>query len=328
MNFERSLLQIIGVMLAMSLLGGCGALATSPIPTEPIGVSSTTSPTSAPITEGEAAGIIAYYSGRNGKYEIYTINPDGSYQQQLTSNDAEDVCPSISPDGSQIAFSSDQSSNFELYLMRINGSGLVRLSETPNRETHPEWSPDGMSIVFTRYPPGTWEGGDIFVINADGSNEQQLTDDPADDMRPVWSPDGSKILFNSNRDGNYEIYTMDANGNNPQRLTNTPINEIFPRLSHDGMKIAYTYFDFETRKAEVHVMNVDGSNDIALASTGRVNENPIWSPDDHKIVFQTNRTGNYEIFIMNADGSEQVNLTNSPVDDYWPSWSSVASSIK
>ena len=75
-------------------------------------------------------------------------------------------------------------------------------------------------------------------------------------------------------------------------------------------------------------MNADGSNDIALASTGRVNEDAIWSPDDSKIVFQTNRTGNYEIFIMNADGSEQVNLTNSSVDDYWPSWASVSSSNK
>ncbi len=107
MNFAKSLQQIIGVMLAMSLLGGCGALATSPIPIDPIVVSTAISPTSAPITEGESAGIIAYYSGRNGKYEIYTINPDGSNQQQLTSNNADDECPTISPDGSQIAFSSD-----------------------------------------------------------------------------------------------------------------------------------------------------------------------------------------------------------------------------
>jgi TolB protein len=270
MNFAKSLLRMIGVMVAMSLLVGCGALETSPISTDP--TTSTTPPTSASGTSDGAAEILAYYSGREGNYEIFTINPDGSNQQQLTSNNADDQCPAISPDGTQIAFSSDQSGEFDLYVMSIDGSGLTRLSNTPQRETHPEWSPDGTSILFARFPPGSWEGGDIFVMNADGGNEQQLTTDPADDMRPVWSPDGKKILFNSNRDGNYEIYLMDANGEDQQRLTVTPINEIFPRLSHDGAKIVYTYFDFETRKAEVHVMNADGSNDIALASTGRVNE--------------------------------------------------------
>ena len=34
----------------------------------------------------------------------------------------------------------------------------------------------------------------------------------------------------------------------------------------------------------------------------------VWSPDGNKIVFSSNRDGDYEIFVMHADGSNVVSL--------------------
>ena len=34
--------------------------------------------------------------------------------------------------------------------------------------------------------------------------------------------------------------------------------------------------------------------------------------DGPKLLFASNRTGNFEIFLMNADGSDAKNLTNNP----------------
>ena len=39
-----------------------------------------------------------------------------------------------------------------------------------------------------------------------------------------------------------------------------------------------------------------------------------------KIVFASNRDGNWEIYVCNADGSGQKNLTNSPAWDVYPRW--------
>jgi len=263
---------------------------------------------------------IVFYSEGAGDAEICIMNIDGSGLKQLTSNHAQDQCPVLSPDGYHIAFCSDRTGNWELFLMNNDGSNTTRLTNTPQKESQPEWSPDGEDIVFTRWSPTSWDDGDIFIINADGSNERQLTTDPANDSRPQWFSDGSRIIFNSTRDGNCEMYTMNPDGTDQQRLTNTFGNELFPDMSPDLERIAYALVDFQTFHAEIWVMNADGTGDSLLAQGGTWTENDQWSPDGSKILFQTDRTGNFEIFVMNADGSNPQNLTKSSADDYWPSW--------
>src|SRR5436309_4712794 len=39
----------------------------------------------------------------------------------------------------------------------------------------------------------------------------------------------------------------------------------------------------------------------------------------HKIVYETNRDGNWELYLCNADGSDPINLTRTPdVDELYP----------
>ncbi len=45
------------------------------------------------------------------------------------------------------------------------------------------------------------------------------------------------------------------------------------------------------------------------------------APKTEKIVFSSNRRGNWDIYVMNPDGSKQVRLTNNRGDDFSPVWS-------
>src|SRR5262249_2482610 len=45
-----------------------------------------------------------------------------------------------------------------------------------------------------------------------------------------------------------------------------------------------------------------------------------WSPDGSRLVFQTNRDGNWEIVVTGIDG-DLARLTDSPADDLNPTWS-------
>jgi TolB protein len=49
---------------------------------------------------------------------------------------------------------------------------------------------------------------EIYVLPADGGPSINVTNHPAEDRYPAWSPDGQHLAFQSNRDGNWEIYSL------------------------------------------------------------------------------------------------------------------------
>jgi len=102
--------------------------------------------TEQPTDPAEKRGTIAFASDRDGNYEIYVMNPDGSGQKRLTNNSAADFAPSWSPDGKRIAFTSDRDGNGEIYLMNADGTGVRRLTNSPANDGGPSWSPDGHGI--------------------------------------------------------------------------------------------------------------------------------------------------------------------------------------
>ncbi len=46
-----------------------------------------------------------------------------------------------------------------------------------------------------------------------------------------------------------------------------------------------------------------------------------WSPDDRKLVYQSNASGNWDLYVMDADGSGVERLVASPAADITPVWS-------
>jgi len=108
-------------------------------------------------------GRIAFNSNRDGNWEIYVMNGDGTGQTRLTNNPAEDFSPAWSPDGLRIAFSSKRDGNPEIYIMNADGTGQTRLTNSPANDVHPTWSPDGTRIAFETDRDGNSE---IYVMNA------------------------------------------------------------------------------------------------------------------------------------------------------------------
>ena len=81
-------------------------------------------------------------------------------------------------------------------------------------------------------------------------------------------------------------------------------------------------------KANIYVMNDDGSNVRRLTDTPLSVGSPRWSPDGSQIAFmmdlhttQPNKWQQYDVFVMNADGTQQRNLTQHPKQDGFPCWS-------
>ena len=96
-----------------------------------------------------------------------------------------------------------------------------------------------------------------------------------------------------------------------------------------GGKIAFT--SNRDGNSQIYWMNADGSSQTRLTSNGINDESPRWSPDNTRVLFQSDRdnpfSGLAEIYVMNWDGTAQTRLTNSAADDSCAVWSPDGSKI-
>jgi hypothetical protein len=284
-------------------------------------------PTSTPLSPGiSESGLIAFYSERDGNAEIYTIHADGSAETRLTQNRALDTAPDISPGGTQIVFVSDRDGNEEIYRMNSDGSDVRRLTTEPAKDSYPFWSADGARIIFCsqRDDGRTYE---VYLMNSDGTDPIRITHNSVSEEWAYLSPDMQKIVYAVGPFPRYSLYVMNVDGSDPRQIFSSDKSAAFPKWSRDGKTIACNHAALSAGRivGDIGLMNGDGSNFRQITQTGAgfVSEGPYWSPDGSRIVFQSNRTGNFQIYVMNADGSDPVRLTNHHGNDYYPSWGPV-----
>src|SRR5205814_6618692 len=64
---------------------------------------------------------LCFASNRDGNFELYVVNRDGSGLRRLTNHPGADITPSWSPSGTQIAFTSDRGGPPQLYIVGVDG---------------------------------------------------------------------------------------------------------------------------------------------------------------------------------------------------------------
>ena len=242
-----------------------------------------------------SGGKLAFSSNRGSDddYDIYllTLSPWGI--ERLTTNEANDTSPALSPDGSKVAYVSYRNGNAdpEIYVLKVSDKSdenAVQITDNTAKDLDPAWSPDGTKIAFASDRDGNF---DIFKANAsDGSGVEKVADVSHSTGNDRW-PDfvdyfgDEMIAFASDRDDDWEVFFYDP---------------VFDDLVQ-----------------------------ITLNIQDRTDTKPSWSMSGEEMVFHTNRDGNLEVVRALYDGKEYTNITrvgysiSGDSDESSPDWEPV-----
>ena len=139
---------------------------------------------------GAKIAFTRYVQGNN-LAQIYTMNPDGASQTNITNSSTYfSDGANWSPDSARIVFSASKpmSSDTDIFVMNADGTGQINLTNTTaTNNLEPTFSPDGTQIAFVREPNTANQHYDLFVIGANGSGAKDITNTPTVDERaPDW----------------------------------------------------------------------------------------------------------------------------------------------
>jgi Tol biopolymer transport system component len=100
---------------------------------------------------------LAFGSSRDGDFEIYAMQADGTATRRLTDSPGVDMRPAWSPDGRQLAFTSMRDGNYEIYSMRADGTALRRVTNHPERDDFAQWHPNGKQLLTISERDGAFD---------------------------------------------------------------------------------------------------------------------------------------------------------------------------
>lgn len=181
---------------------------------------------------------IAFTSNRDGAYNLFICDIDGSQVKQLTHETGSSVAYMPSWVGDRIVFGLHRDKP-EMACIRADGTELKLLGEGHD----PCLSPDGRQIAYTGHVEG---GVTVFVMDADGGNKRRIVNDvnPRGAIFPSWSPDGKQIVYSFIVGEALELFVVDAMGpSTPKQLTHFDKICTPAAWSPDGKWISFRFTD-------------------------------------------------------------------------------------
>ncbi len=279
--------------------------------------------------DGKSIAFVRVFPTHN---EIVLIPALGGAERKILER-ASYASLSFSPDGKLLAHAELGAANNKAGIFTINlengDKTQITAPEAQIVDHTPRFSPDGKTLAFVRYFSSFKR--EIFVVAATGGDARQITSDDKRIYGLAWNADSRALFFTSFRavDG-LNLWRVSLNEKAEPEMISTGgknLNDI--AASPDGRTVAFVE---ETEDENIWEINtecgvrsaecgIENQADIPhsafripqskLIASTRADHSPQFSPDGARIVFASERTGNYEIWLSDADGKNQRQITDA-----------------
>lgn len=158
----------------------------------------------------------------------------------------------------------------KMYIYNFSTNTLTWVSQNWNIDypMNAHFSPDGTKIVFMGQPAGSGDW-DIYLwtIGSSSAPTNLTVGNNLRDEDPKFSPNGYRIAFKQAGD----LKLMELTGNISNVVTNTPtIEEGMPYYNDDATALLYA--QGAGSSSDIYKINIDGTNNTALANVSGVQE--------------------------------------------------------
>ncbi|MGA2264062.1 MAG: winged helix-turn-helix domain-containing protein, partial [Acidobacteriota bacterium] len=275
---------------------------------------------------------IAFVRQRADSCAVYLMPSRGGQERRIADVfpyqiPAQGNSPYYSPDGKYLAVADKTSPEepFSIYLLSTENGEKRRVTLPPAGtagDSYPAFSPDGKTLAFIRST--SLATTDIYLMPLSGGQPRRLTSDNSSILGLDWTATGRELVFASRRgSSSYNLWRIPAAGGAPERLAAVGQRVLSPALSRQGNRLAYTQTmdDLNIWRLALDSAGRGGAQAPLISSTLSDN-GPDYSPDSRKIVFASDRSGDFGIWVCDQDGRNPVQLINrGPYLTGTPRWS-------
>jgi Tol biopolymer transport system component len=243
----------------------------------------------------------------DGNRDIYRASLDGNDVERLTTDQADDVHPSMAR--GRVVFSSYRDGRAELYeLGASGGAGDRRLTITSANNTAAALSPDGRRLAYVR-DDGT--APKVWLAAADATGGAPLTagfgSAASVEGSPTWSARSDTLAIMATALGAPSIYRVVASlGASPLVVAkpNGNVAYVEPAWSADGKRIAFVSGGAAGPSQIVVLDLATGSSTTLTRGTSSAGQ-PAWLPDG-RLVFTVFTAGAGRLFWLDPAAPDVV----------------------
>ena len=190
---------------------------------------------------------------------------------------------------------------------------LVLLSSCSESQSTDPVSNSPLTIFFSK-SAGNFQSADLYSILSDGTEETRIQFNTGIISEQI----NGKMLVVAQEGSTQLLKLMDMTSD---VSTTIPTKEIISTavLSPDATMVCYGYRNFDNPTNDgwnLHVVNVDGTNDVLISDQAAHEGMVSFSPDSKRIAFYTTTTPQTQdtpdmLYISDVDGSNKQLLTNN-----------------